>query len=41
MSLENSKTSNPYKLLLTVTDKADLRKDEKYVVLSNFTTYCT
>ena len=41
MNLENSKTSNPHKLLLNVTDKADLRKGEKCVALSNLNIYYT
>ena len=32
---ENSKTSEPQRLLLKFTEKINLKKSEKYVVLSN------
>ena len=35
MNSKNSKTSDPHKLLLDVTDKTDLRKKDKYIALSN------
>ena len=36
MNSENSKTSKPYVLILKLTNKLDLRKDEKVIALSNF-----
>ena len=36
MNSENSKTSDPHRLLLNLTDKIDLRRKDKYVALSNF-----
>ena len=38
---ENSKTSEPYVLILKFTDKSGLRRVEKYVSLSNLSIYCT
>ena len=35
MNSENSKTSDPHRLLLNLTDKIDLRKKDKYIALSN------
>ena len=35
MSSENSKTSEPYVLILKLTDKLDLRRGEKSIALSN------
>ena len=32
---ENSKTSEPYRLLLTLADKINLKRSDKYVALSN------
>ena len=32
---ENSKTSDPHRLLLKLTDKIDLRRKGKYIALSN------
>ena len=40
MNAENSKTSDPQRPLLNLTDKTDLRKD-KYVALSNLSIYYT
>ena len=37
---ENSKTSNPHRLILRFADKRDLRND-KYVTLSNLRIYYT
>ena len=34
MSSENSKTSEPHILILTLTEKLDLRKGEKIIALS-------
>ena len=36
MNLENSKTSDLNKLLLNLSDKMNLKRSDKYVVLSNF-----
>ena len=41
MSSENSKTSDPHRLLLNLTDKIDLRKKDKYITLSNLSIYYT
>ena len=41
MNSENSKTSEPHVLILKVTDKQDLRRAEKKVVLSNLSIYYT
>ena len=41
MNSENSKTSEPYVLILNLTDKLDLRKDEKSITLSNLNVYYT
>ena len=38
---ENSKTSKPHVLLLKLTDKLDLRIDEKVIALSNLSIYYT
>ena len=35
MNSENSKTSDPLRVLLHLTDKIDLRKKDKYIALSN------
>ena len=35
MNSENSKTSDPRRLLLNITDKKNLRKKDKYIALSN------
>ena len=32
---ENSKTSHPHRLLLNLTDKVDIRRDEVSIALSN------
>ena len=34
MNSENSETSAPHRLLVTLTDKTDLRRADKYIVLS-------
>ena len=39
MNCENSKTSKPYILILKLTDKLDLRKGEKIIILSNLSIY--
>ena len=41
MNSENSKTSDPHRLLLNLTDKKDLRRNYKYIALSNFSIYYT
>ena len=33
MNSESSKTFNPHRLLLNLTDKIDLRRKDKYIVL--------
>ena len=38
---ENTKTSEPYRLLLNFADKINLKGSEKYVALSNLSMYCT
>ena len=38
---ENSKTSKPHVLILHLTDKIDLRRDEKSIALSNLSIYYT
>ena len=35
MNSKNSKTSNPHRLLLNLLDKINLKRSDKYVVLSN------
>ena len=41
MNSENSKTSEPHRLLLNLTDKIDLRRKDKYIALSNLSIYYT
>ena len=41
MNFENSKTSNPHKLLLNPSDKINLKISDKYVTLSNLSIYYT
>ena len=41
MNWENSKTSEPYVLILKLTDKLDLRRGEKSIALSNLSIYYT
>ena len=36
---ENSKVSDPHGLLLNLSDKIDLRRKDKYVILSNLSIY--
>ena len=38
---KNSKTSDLHTLLLNLTDKTDLRRNDKYIALSNFSIYYT
>ena len=41
MNSENSKTSDPYRLLLNLTEKIDLRRKDQYIALSNLSIYYT
>ena len=41
MNSENSKTSHPHRLLLTLADKINLKRSDKYVALSNLSIYFT
>ena len=41
MNSESSKISEPYVLILKLTDKLDLRKGEKSIALSNLSIYYT
>ena len=41
MNSENSKTSDPHRLLINLTDKIDLRRKDRYVALSNLSIYYT
>ena len=41
MNSKNSKTSDPHRLLLNLTDKIDLRRKDKYIALSNLNIYYT
>ena len=37
----NSKTSDPQRILLSLTDKINLKRSDKYVALSNLSIYYT
>ena len=39
MNSNNSKTSDPHRLFLNLTDKIDLSRKNKYIALSNLTIY--
>ena len=39
MNFENSKTSDPHRLLFNLTDKTDLRKKDECIALSNISIY--
>ena len=41
MNSKNSKTSDPHRLLLNLTNIIDLRRKDKYIVLSNLSIYYT
>ena len=41
MNSESSKTSDPHRLLLNLSDKINLRRSDKYVALSNLSIYYT
>ena len=38
---ENSKTSDPHRLLLNLSDKIKLKRSDEYVALSNLSIYYT
>ena len=39
MNSQNTKTFEPHSLVLKLTDKLDLRRDEKIIALSNLSIY--
>ena len=39
MNSENIKTSEPYRLLLNLADKINLKRSDKYVALSNLSMF--
>ena len=39
MNSENSKTSDPHRVLLNLTVKLNLKRSDKYVALSNLSVY--
>ena len=41
MNSEDSKTSEPHRLLLNLADKINLKKSDKYNALSSFSMYYT
>ena len=41
MNCKHSKTSDPHRLLLNVSDKIDLKTSDKYVALSSLNIYYT
>ena len=41
MNSENSKISDPHRLVLNLTDKINLKRSDKYVALSNLSIYFT
>ena len=41
MNSENSKTSDPHRLLLNLGDKTNLKRSDKYIALSNLRIYYT
>ena len=41
MNSENSKSSDPHRLLPNLTDKTDLKRKGKYIALSNLSIYST
>ena len=41
MNFENSKTSDPHRLLLNISDKINLKRSDKYVALLNLNIYYT
>ena len=38
---KNSKTSDPHRLLLNLLDKTNLKRNDKFVALTNFSIYYT
>ena len=41
MTSDSSKKSDPNRLILNLTDKINLKRNDKYVPLSNLSIYCT
>ena len=41
MNSKNSKTSDPHRLFLNITDKINLKRIDKYIVLSNLSIFYT
>ena len=41
MNSENSKTNDPHRLLINLTDKTNLKRSDKYVALSILNIYYT
>ena len=41
MNSKNSKTSDPHRLLLNLTDKINLKRSDEYVALLNLSIYYT
>ena len=41
MNSGNSETSHPHRLLFNLSDKINLKRSDKYVVLSNLSIYYT
>ena len=41
MNSRNSKTFDPHRLLLNLSEKENSRRIDKYVALSNLSIYCT
>ena len=41
MNFANSKTSNPHRSLLNLSEIVNLRRSDKYVALPNRSIYCT
>ena len=41
MNSKHSKTSNPHRLLLNLTEKITLKRSDKYAALSNLSIYYT
>ena len=41
MNSENSKASDPHRLLLNLSDKVNLKRSDKNVALSNLSVFCT
>ena len=39
MITKNSKSSDPHRLLLNLTDKIDLKRKDRYIALSNLSVY--